>query len=174
MKTLAKETVPNQLPSIRKILVAVDLSEHSEATAFYAAAIAKRFEARLMIVHVYEPVPLGEYTNETTFTVLEQEREDLRKRLDQLTRRIQTTAVICTSAFLVGAPGERISSLARDMDADLIVTASHHPTFIGRLFHLDKATLILHRAPCPVLIYHNESTLTEIQEIQTAEVHEAH
>ena len=127
-----------------------------------------------MIVHVYEPVPMGEYTNEATFIVLEQEREDLRKRLDQLTRRIQTTGVICTSTFLVGAPGERISTLARDMDADLIVTASHHPTFIGRLFQLDKATLILHRAPCPVLIYHNESTPTEIQEIQTAEVNEAH
>ena len=174
MKTLANETGPNQLPSIRKILVAVDLSEHSEATAFYAAAIAKHFEARLMIVHVYEPVPLGEYTSQTTFSVLEEEREDLQQRLDQLTRRIQTTGVICASAFLVGAPAERISALARDLDADLIVTASHHSTFVGRLFHLDKATLILHRAPCPVLIYRDESTLTEIQEIQTAEVQEAH
>ena len=80
---------------------------------------------------------------------------------------------IRTSAFLVGAPAERISALADDMDADLIVTASHHPTFVGRLFHLDKSTLILHRVPCPVLIYRNESTLTEIEEIQTAEVHEA-
>ena len=174
MKILANETVPNQLPSIRKILVAVDLSEHSEVTAFYAAAIAKRFEARLMIVHVYEPVPLAEYTSQTTFTVLEEEREELRQRLDQLTRRIQTTGVICASAFLVGAPAERISALARDIGIDLIVTASHHPTFVGRLFHLDKATLILHRAPCPVLIYHNESPLTEIPEIQTAEAQEAH
>jgi nucleotide-binding universal stress UspA family protein len=144
---------------IRKILVAVDLSEHSEATALYAAEIAKGFGARLMIVHVYEPVPLCEYASETTFTVLEEEREDLQKLLDQLTRKIQTTGVICTSAFLVGAPAERISALARDMDADLVVTASHHPSFLGRLFHLDKATLILHRAPCPVLICHNESTL---------------
>jgi nucleotide-binding universal stress UspA family protein len=80
------------------------------------------------------------------------------KLLNQLTRKIQAFGVICTSAFLVGAPAERISTLARDMDADLIVTATHHPTFLGRLFHLDKATLILHRAPCPVLICNDEST----------------
>ena len=149
MKTLAHETVTNQLPSIRKILVAVDLSEHSEATAFYAAEIARCFDARLMIVHVYEPVPCCEYASEATFNVLEEEREDLQKRLGQLTRKIQTRGVICTSAFLVGAPAERISGLARDMDADLIVTASHYSTFVGRLFHLDKATLILHRRLVP-------------------------
>jgi nucleotide-binding universal stress UspA family protein len=159
MKTSANETVTDQLPLIRKILVAVDLSEHSEATAFYAAQISKCFAGRLMIVHVYEPVPLCENASETTLSVLEEEREDLEKLLDQLTRKIQTSGVICTSAFLVGAPEERISALACDMDADLIVTASHHPTFLGRLFHLDKATLILHRAPCPVLICHNKPTL---------------
>jgi nucleotide-binding universal stress UspA family protein len=69
MKASAKETVTNQLPSIRRVLVAVDLSDHSEATALHAAKIAKCFDARLMIVHVYEPVPLCEYASETTFTV---------------------------------------------------------------------------------------------------------
>jgi hypothetical protein len=60
---------------------------------------------------------------------------------------------------LVGAPAERISGLARDLDADPIATASHYSTLIGQLFRLDKATLILHRAPCPVLICHNDGDL---------------
>jgi hypothetical protein len=60
-----------------------------------------------MIVHVYESVPLREYAGETTFTVLEEEREDLQKLLNQPTRKIQTSGVICTSAFLVGAPAAR-------------------------------------------------------------------
>src|ERR1700680_128511 len=98
MKISANETVTNKVQSIRKILVAVDLSNHSEATAFYAAEIAKCFAARLMIVHVYEPVPLCEYASETTLSRLEEEREDLEKQLDQLTRKIQTSDVICTSA----------------------------------------------------------------------------
>jgi nucleotide-binding universal stress UspA family protein len=60
----------------------------------------------------------------------------------------------CESAFLEGEPAERITALAREMGADLIVTASHHPTFLARLLNLDKARQIMHRTPCPVLVYH--------------------
>jgi universal stress protein A len=161
MKASVDEPLTDRSVSIRRVLVAVDLSEHSEATAFYAAAIAKSFDAGLTIVHVYEPVPLCEYASETTFTVLEKEREDLEELLDRLTKKVRTTGVICRSAFLIGTPAEQISKLAHDVEADLIVTASHHPTFLGRVFNLDKATLILHRAPCPVLICHDESTAGE-------------
>lgn len=157
MKTSAGETLTNKLASIRKVLVAVDLSARSEATASYAAAIAKGFDASLTIVHVYEPVPLCEYASETTYTILEEEREDLLELLDQLTDKIRRTGVICRSAFLIGAPAEQISTLAHNIDADLIVTGNHHSTFLGRVFNLDKATLILRRAPCPVLICHDES-----------------
>jgi universal stress protein A len=156
MNTSANESVTNKLLPIRKILVAVGLSDHSEATALYAAEIAKSFNARLTIVHVYEPVPLCQYATETTITVLEEGRNELQKLLDELARKIHTTGVICTAAFRVGEPAEQISDLAHEIDADLIVTASHHPPFLGRLFHLDKATLILRRAPCPVLICHND------------------
>jgi universal stress protein A len=158
MKTSTNETRTNRLVSINSILVAVDLSEHSESTAFYAAAIAKSFGARLTIVHVYEPVPLCEYASETTYTLLEKQREDLEELLYRLTEKIQATGLICGSAFLIGEPAEQISTLARDFEADLIVTASHHPTFLSRVFNLDKATLILHRAPCPVLVCHDEPT----------------
>jgi universal stress protein A len=161
MKALANETVANELLPIRRVLVAVDLSDRSEATALYAAEIAKRFDARLAIVHVYEPVPICEYVSESTLTVLEKEREDLEELLGQLARRIQNTGVSCSPVFMIGAPAEQISALAREMDADLIVTAIHHPTILGRLFNLDIATLILHRAPCPVLICPDESRLDE-------------
>jgi nucleotide-binding universal stress UspA family protein len=161
MKTSTNEMIANNLMPIRRVLVAVDLSDRSVSTALYAAETARRFDACLTIVHVYEPVPLCEYACETTLTVLEQERDDLQKLLDQLTRKIRATGVICTPVFLVGEPAERISALAREIDADLIVTASHHPSFLGRLFKLDKATLILHRAPCPVLICPDENLLGE-------------
>jgi nucleotide-binding universal stress UspA family protein len=157
MKTSANETLTHGSVSIRSVLVAVALSEHSEATAFYAAAIAERFDARLTVAHVYEPVPLCEYASETTYTLLEKQREDLEELLHRLTEKIQTTGLICRSAFLIGELAEQISTLAKDIDADLIITASHYPTLLGRVFNLDKATLILHRAPCPVLICHHES-----------------
>jgi Universal stress protein family len=77
MKTLEAETLTDGSVSIKKILVAVDLSDHSEATALYAAQMAQCFGASLTVAHIYEPVPLCEYASETTYTVLEDERAQL-------------------------------------------------------------------------------------------------
>ena len=54
MNNLEDKGLAKQIVSIKKVLVAVDLSHHSEATAFYAAGIANQFGASLTIVHVYE------------------------------------------------------------------------------------------------------------------------
>jgi nucleotide-binding universal stress UspA family protein len=162
IKILEAEKLSSIFLPIRRVLVAVDLSDSSEATASYAAEIASCFAASLRIVYVYKPVPLCEYASETTNTVLEEQRADLQKILEQLARKLQTSSLICTSAFLVGEPAEQIAALARDIDADLIVTASHHPTFLGRLFHMDEAGLIMHRAPCPVLIYNRKNRLRAV------------
>jgi nucleotide-binding universal stress UspA family protein len=145
--------------SLRKVLVAVNLSDHSVATTLYAAEIAKIFDASLTIGYVYQPVPLCEYASETTFTVLEDQRGDLQRMLKILTQKAQKSGVICESVFLVGEPAEQISILAREMGADLLVTACHRPAFLGRIFNLDKAAPLGHRAPCPVLIYHEKTSV---------------
>jgi nucleotide-binding universal stress UspA family protein len=156
VQILEAERVAQQIVSIKKILVAVDLSRHSEDTAVYAAGIASQFGASLTIVHVYEPVPLSEYTCECTFTLLDDQRDCLQKLLEGITKKIRQLGVSSDSFFLIGEPAGKITALAREIDADLIVTASHHLTFLGRLFNLDKAPQIMHQAPCPVLVYHEK------------------
>jgi universal stress protein A len=158
VKILETETLPHKMVSIKKVLVAVDLSHHSEATAFYAAGIANHFGASLTIVHVYEPVPLSEYTCESTCTLFDNQHDYLQKLLDGITQKTRQFGVLSDSFFLVGEPAGKISALAREIDADLIVTASHHLSFLGRLFNLDKAPQIMHQAPCPVLVYQEKKT----------------
>jgi universal stress protein A len=158
MRSSRGETSSDRSLSIGKVLVAVNLSDHSEATTTYAAEIAKFFDASLTIGYVYLPVPFCEYASETTFTVLEDQRRDLQRMLKILTQKAQKIGVICQSVFLVGEPAEQISILAREMGADLLITASHHPAFLRRIFSLDKAPRVKHRAPCPVLIYHEKTS----------------
>jgi universal stress protein A len=156
MKAPAAATrVREEQGSIKKILVAVDLSDHSKATVSYAAEISKSFDATLSIVHVHEPVALYECVNETTYTLLDDQRRELFKRLNELKQNVRKSGLVCESVYLTGEPAEQISDLARDIEADLIVTASH-PSLLGRLFNLHKAPKIMHRAPCPVLIYHEK------------------
>jgi nucleotide-binding universal stress UspA family protein len=149
---------------LRKIVVAVDLSDHSEATARYAAEIARCFNATLNVVYVYEPVPLGEYVCESTLTILEEERDRLHELLSELAQKVSPSGLMCKAVFLFGDPAEQIARWARQVGADLIITGSNEPTFLGRLFKLAKAPRIMHRAPCPVLIYSQRSVMAHAGE----------
>ena len=103
MNTLEAEKRTPKFLSIKNVLVAVDLSEQSEATATYAAELAKCFGASLTLVHVHDPVPLYECASETTCTVLDEQREDLQKLLNELTQQVRKLGLVCRSVF----PGRR-------------------------------------------------------------------
>jgi nucleotide-binding universal stress UspA family protein len=157
MTTVKPEPVKKSAVSIHKILVAVDLTEHSKLTISYAAQIAKCLNASILLVHVFQPEALFEFPNEHSYQLVEQERRDYEMRLGELAEAVHGMKVACESAFLIGDPAERIGELARDVGADLIITASRHPKFLARLFNLDKAPQIMHRARCPVLVYHEQN-----------------
>lgn len=88
---------------------------------------------------------------------MEQQRHDAQAALSRLTATLRERYPACEAAFLLGDPAEQVAGLAHDLHADLIVTASHHPSFLARLLNLDQAPKIMHRAPCPVLVYHEDN-----------------
>ena len=138
--------------SIKKILVAVDLSPHSEKTAAYAAEFAAHFSASLTLVHVCSPKDATEITGSTDSRfgdpVIAPQKE-----LENLAREVRKTYPSCTAYLYVGDPADKIVQLAQTLNADLILTGNQHPSFLGRLLGLDQPSRIVHRAPCPILIY---------------------
>jgi nucleotide-binding universal stress UspA family protein len=160
MKTLEAEQCARKLLSIERVIVAVDLTKHSVATTHYAAEIAQCFNATLYLTHVFTSELFSEFGSEASYKIMEEQKQELRAKLDALAEQVQKLVPLCESVFLEGDPAEQVATLARDIDADLIVTASHHPSFLGRLFNLDKAPQIMHRAPCPVLVYHEKKSLS--------------
>ena len=141
--------------SVKKIVAALDLSPHSEATAQYALGVAKTLGASLVLVHVYEPVQMNEFITEEAYRVLEHEQQTLQQKLTNLTKALRKSYPACIEKFIIGEPANEVARAARELDADLIITASHRPSFLGQLFGLDQAPKITHRAPCPVLVYHD-------------------
>ena len=144
-----------KMSPIKNIIVALDLSPHSKATAQYASGIAKTFGASLVLIHVYEPLQTNEFLTEEDIRRLDHEQDVVRQALTDLTKTLQKTYSACTEKFVIGEPAEKVASAARELDADLIITARHHPSFLGKLFGLDLAPKIMHLAPCPVLVYHS-------------------
>lgn len=139
---------------IKKIIVAVDLSPHSEKTATYAASFAKNVGASITLLHIFPPEPSEEFASEGVYQSFEQGRWLLAQKLVDLADQIRRTGVKCEYDFQVGDPAEEVARSAKDLQADLVITAAHHPGFLGRLLGMDQASRILHRAGCPVLIYH--------------------
>ena len=132
----------------------MDLSHHSENTVAYALRIARGFGAAITLVHVYPPEPITYFTMERIHDCFAEERLSAEQKLEDLSERIRQTYPSCSAEFCMGNPAEEVALIATKLNADLIVTASHHRSFLGQLFNLDQAPKITHRAPCPVLIYH--------------------
>lgn len=148
------ETVQDQetVLDTKTILVAVDLSPHSEQTAEYAVSIAKQFGASLKLIHVYAPPDSVEFGKEDIYRLLEKDRKDAERRLTNLTDQIRAIYPKCESLFVTGDPAEQVARAASVARAGLIVVGRHHQTLVGRFFKLDQAPKIIHRATCPVLV----------------------
>jgi nucleotide-binding universal stress UspA family protein len=142
---------------IKQIVVAVGLSPHSEKTVAYAVKIARSFGATVYLAYVHAPPEsLIEYTTQGSLECLEQERRGLEQELRDLCEKTRQSYPNCGAEFRVGNPADEVSQLARTLDADLIITASRHTGFLGRLFDLGQAPQIMHHAPCSVLVYHDQ------------------
>jgi nucleotide-binding universal stress UspA family protein len=149
------EAVPRAVDvSEQRIIVAVDLSEHSEKTASYAIALAKSFRASIRFVHVFPAEPKTEFRFGHMHWSYAQERDAAKERLVGFGNKMRREYPRCETDFRVGDTAEEIKLAAAEWNADLIVTASYEPGFLGRLLGLERAPQIVKRAPCPVVVYH--------------------
>jgi nucleotide-binding universal stress UspA family protein len=151
----------NGLP-IQQIVVAVDLSACSEKTVAYAIAIARSFGARIHLVYVQAPESITESTTGGVHKYLGEKRHDRVQELTDLFKRTRRSYPNCGADFRVGTCADEVSRLARTLDADLIITASHHTSFLNSLLNLQQAPKIMHRAPCSVLVYQDQKALGAI------------
>jgi nucleotide-binding universal stress UspA family protein len=152
------ETVQEQETAlnVRTILVAVDLSPHSERTVAYAVSIARQLGASLKVIHVYAPPTSAEFGAEDMYRLLEKDREDTERRLSSLVARVRASYPKCGSLLRTGDAAEQVARVASLVRADLIVVGRHHQTFLSRFFKLDQVPKIVHRAACPVLVWEDD------------------
>jgi nucleotide-binding universal stress UspA family protein len=152
------ETVQEQEMALNvgTILVAVDLSPHSERTVSYSVSIAKQFGASLKLIHVYTPPASTEFGSQDMYQLLDEGRRDAERRLANLLDQIRAKYPKCDALFTTGDPAEQIAKAARMMRADLVVVGRHHQTPVGRFFKLDQAPKIVHRVTCPVLVWEDD------------------
>ena len=135
----------------RQILLAVDLSQDSEAVGARAVALARQSQAGIVLAHVVTPVypePIYGGVPALPLDLEAQLVEAAREALSTLAGRLGLAAADCV--VRVGTPKTVILDLARERGADLIVVGSHGVHGLGLLLG-STANGVLHGAPCDVL-----------------------
>ncbi|MHB9096707.1 MAG: universal stress protein [Syntrophales bacterium] len=157
------------IPEIKKILYATDLSKNSAYAFFYAVDMAKKHNARIVILHTIEPIrPVyadggGVVAIEAMLQKAKKEEremdiESIKKHLRKFCRKVE--AQICppcvdlVSEILVpvGYPVEEILKTADDEGCDAIVLGTHGKGLLRRTFLGSVAVSVLERTRKPVFV----------------------
>ena len=142
------------MKQLDKILFATDFSENSEHAFDYAFTMAKKFNARLIIIHVInEPVDLrGFYVPHISFDRLEKEIEEGAEKMLQKFCRINIKDFSNYQTVIVaGIPYEEILKTADEEDVSLIVLGTHGRKGIDHFLFGSTAERVVRSAKCPVL-----------------------
>lgn len=135
---------------VRSILVPVDFSKPSLDVLPHALALARKYEARLTLLHVIAPLH-PDLLIDTT-----QSQRDARvaahERLGKLADATKKAWPRTGRELRTGAPVTTITALAQRTNADLIVMGTHGRTGLKRRFIGSVAERVVRHAPCSVLV----------------------
>jgi nucleotide-binding universal stress UspA family protein len=134
-----------------RILLATDGSAHAQEALAYAQELALRDQARVIVVHAFDPVPsyLGDpWVNRVMarhVSVGEQVADDAAQAL-------RGAGVDVIVEVLEGPPAEAILKVAQVRDCDLIVMGSRGHGALTRLILGSVSHRVLVHAHVPVMI----------------------
>lgn len=142
------------MKEFKNILFATDFSESSDYAFQYANALARKFGARLMIIHVInEPVDLrGFYVPHISFEKLEEEIEEgAKKMMDKFCRSHIRDFENYETFIVPGIPYDEIIKKAEEQSADLIVLGTHGRTGLDHVLFGSTAEKVVRKSTVPVM-----------------------
>jgi nucleotide-binding universal stress UspA family protein len=142
---------------VRRILVPLDFSVHSQKAMELAISVAKRFDASVDLIHVLDEAP--DYAIRLSPRIAEfeaQARETCDERLQSAKDEVGEAGVQVRSHLQQGFPPEVIAEKAASDGADLIVMGTHGYRGFARVALGSVAERTLRLAPCSVLTTYAE------------------
>jgi nucleotide-binding universal stress UspA family protein len=138
----------------RHILAPTDFSEYSKKAVASALELAKKFGAKLSILHVVElpPYPVEGYVPPSlTATFIEDLEHEASRELAQVVPEAEAAGVEVARLVGVGTPYRKISDMAEAEQVELIVMATAGRTGFSHLIMGSIAERVVRTASCPVL-----------------------
>ncbi len=142
---------------IDQIIFATDFSATSRKTLEYAAALARRTNARIIAAHALKP-PSSIFSKPER--ELKQWENEHQKRLESFLKAPGIQGVQCEARLASGAPQRALGKLVREEKADLILVAKRSRSTLEKFFVGSNTERIVVDSPCPVLVAPEMETYT--------------
>ena len=145
------------MPSLRKILVPIDYSTGSRAAMEYAVFLAKKFDAEIVALHVFEVPPhVGAHTLVKTESGEQRLSDMIQGQAEAQSKKFLTAfsvvdGVSITPRLVEGRPGKAVLAESESGEFDMIVMGTQGKSGIARLLMGSVAEVVVRNATCPVL-----------------------
>jgi nucleotide-binding universal stress UspA family protein len=136
----------------KHILAPVDFSQPCLHGLTAALDLARRFDAKLTVVHVVKHLPHGSHVVLDAVGIQQDWERPARERLAEFVAEHVPKDVSVRQVVAVGKPFHKVVELATELECDLIVISMHGYTGLAHVLIGSNAERIVQHAPCPVLV----------------------
>ncbi|NNK72042.1 MAG: universal stress protein [Flavobacteriaceae bacterium] len=151
---------------MKKIIVPIDFSEHSEYTLEAAAIIAQKHEAEILALHMLEisdailTKNTGEQQSKAFFLLKLAE-----KRFDQFLERDFLKGLKVTPIVKHFKVFSEVNDVAQEKNADLIVMGSHGASGVKEFFVGSNTEKVVRHSEIPVLVVKHNPILMDFENV---------
>ena len=146
--------------AIKRIVCCTDFSDHAEVAFQRSLDLAKRYHAKLYVVHVLPPV-VNPMLTDTDLMLPEHPDENLVVSLNERMQDVYGSRIpAAVDSELVVRDGHVSTEIIRfieKINADLAVMGAFGLSGMGLVLFGSVAKRIAHKAPCSVMIVRNKN-----------------
>lgn len=142
------------MKNVDKILLATDFSKASEPACKYAIGMAKRFDAKLLVLHVINELDfpiVGLFPDHYIEAHIKETAAGSSKMMSEFCSRNFKDFENFESLILTGIPFKKIINAAECEDVSFIVVGTHGRTGFEHVIMGSNAEKIVRMAKCPVM-----------------------
>ncbi|ELZ91630.1 putative universal stress protein [Haloferax mucosum ATCC BAA-1512] len=135
------------------ILVPTDGSDRARTAARHALALADAYGATIHALSVIDAGDLGLWTSSDVPVEQVQDglRDTARTAVEEIAALSEADSVVCETDVRIGVPAREILAVADDIDADLVVMATHGRTGLEHAILGSTTERVVRLSDVPVL-----------------------
>jgi nucleotide-binding universal stress UspA family protein len=143
---------------IKHILLPTDFSECSRQALTYALSFARRYKAKLILLHVIDADEYIAYAEESTSElspdsrakIIQALKETASESFGEFLKGDNLEGIEIEQEMVEGTPFVEIAKFATELSVDMIVIGTHGRTAQTHPFLGSTAEKVVRQAPCPV------------------------